>query len=81
MNCCLDRMVMSLQIGDTFLVCSDGINKAVTDDQLEVVLADPVDGLAARIVAQAVTSGSRDDASAIVVRYEGEMLADEDEVP
>jgi len=77
----LDRLVTSLQAGDTFLVCSDGINKAVSDDQLEAVLADPVDGLAARIVAQAVTSGSRDDASAIVVRYEGEGTGNEGGAP
>ena len=67
----LDRVVTEIQEGDTFLVCSDGITKSLSDPDLDLLLADPIDGLAARVVAQALAQGSSDDISAILVRCIG----------
>lgn len=68
----LDRLVTAVQPDDTFLICSDGITKVVTDHDLGLMLADPIEGLAARVVAQAVALGTTDDASAVLVRYSGQ---------
>ncbi len=67
----LDRLVTSAEPGDTFLICSDGITKFIGDIELAGFLNDPLDGLAARIVAAVVERGGNDDATAIVVRYSG----------
>lgn len=64
----LDRIVTTIEDNDTFLVCSDGITKALSDRDLNRLLAGPVEGLAARVVAAAVEAGSSDDISAILVR-------------
>lgn len=67
----LDRLVTAIEPDDTFLVCSDGITKAMSDQELNGLLAEPVEGLAARIVANALEQGGTDDISAIVVRFAG----------
>jgi serine/threonine protein phosphatase PrpC len=64
----LDRVVTTIEVGDTFLVCSDGLTKVLSDEDLNTLLAEPIEGLAARLVASAVTEGSTDDVSAILVR-------------
>jgi serine/threonine protein phosphatase PrpC len=64
----LDRLVTTIEPDDTFLVCSDGLTKVLSDDDLNVLLAEPLEGLAARLVASAVAGGSTDDVSAILVR-------------
>lgn len=64
----LDRVVTTIEAGDTFLVCSDGLTKVLSDEDLNTLLAEPIEGLAARLVASAVTEGSTDDVSAILVR-------------
>jgi len=67
----LDRLVTSAEPGDTFLICSDGITKFLDDSELAAFLIEPLDGLAARIVAAVVERRGNDDATAIVVRYTG----------
>jgi serine/threonine protein phosphatase PrpC len=67
----LDRVVTTIEPDDTFLVCSDGLTKALSNQNLNALLAEPIEGLAARLVASAVTEGSTDDISAILVRCAG----------
>jgi serine/threonine protein phosphatase PrpC len=65
----LDRLVTTAEPGDRFLVCSDGVTKVMSDNDLARYLEDPLDGLAARIIAAVVDRGGNDDATAIIVRY------------
>jgi serine/threonine protein phosphatase PrpC len=67
----LDRLVTTIEHDDTFLVCSDGITKAMADDELNVLMAEPIEGLAARVMTVALEQGATDDVSAIVVRFTG----------
>lgn len=67
----LDRLVTGVEPADTFLVCSDGITKVLSDHELNGLLAEPIEGLAPRIVASAVEQGATDDISVIVVRLAG----------
>ncbi len=64
----IDRIVSQVQPGDTLLVCSDGLTKALTDEEIASFLADPLLGLAERMIARAVVLGARDDITAIVAR-------------
>ena len=64
----LDRVVTAIHAGDTFLVCSDGVTKTLSDLDLEAMLADSIDGLAATVVTRAVDQGATDDVSAILIR-------------
>ncbi len=56
------------QPGDTLLLCSDGLNKTLTDDELAVLMGEPLPGLAERLVARAVANGGRDDVTAVIAR-------------
>ena len=55
---------------DAVLICSDGLHTAVSDAQLEGVLrAEPDPEQAARtLVDTALTQGSRDNITALVIR-------------
>lgn len=62
------RRVTPTQPGDTLLLCSDGLNKTLTDDELAVLMGEPLPGLAERLVARAVANGGRDDVTAVIAR-------------
>jgi serine/threonine protein phosphatase PrpC len=68
----LGRVVTPAEMGDTFLICSDGVPKVMQDIELAQFLDGPLEGLAMRIVAAAVAKGGTDDTTAVIVRYEGE---------
>jgi serine/threonine protein phosphatase PrpC len=68
----LERLVTTAEPGDKFLVCSDGVTKVMSDGDLARFLEDPLEGLAARIIAAVVEKGGNDDATAIIVRYGSE---------
>jgi len=59
--------------GDRFLLCSDGLNDEVRDDEIADVIAKQDDPQAAsdELVAMAVSAGGRDNVSAVVVHYGG----------
>jgi serine/threonine protein phosphatase PrpC len=61
----------SLEPGDMLLLCSDGLNRAITDAEIAGVL----DGHSAvraadRLIERALTRGARDNVSAVVIEYE-----------
>jgi PPM family protein phosphatase len=62
-----------LRGGETLLLCSDGLHGVLDDDRLQAILeAEPdVRGAAERLVRAALDAGTRDNVTAIVVRYEG----------
>lgn len=66
-----DVLTLDLQAGDTFLVCSDGVTNHVTDEGIQVLLAQHSPSQAAlRLVESALAGGGSDNASAIVVRVD-----------
>ena len=66
----VETSMVDLAAGDTFLVCSDGLSDALTDDALTAALrsdtsvSDVADGL----VAEAIRAGVRDNVTAVVLR-------------
>jgi serine/threonine protein phosphatase PrpC len=65
-----DLVVVEPREGDVFLLCSDGLNKSLSDDVIHEVLdnePDP-DRAAAELIARANTARARDNVTAIVVR-------------
>lgn len=69
----LDRLVVELRLGETLLLCSDGLTKVVADDELRPLLAEPLDGLPERLVARAIANAGTDDITVLVIRYVAPM--------
>jgi serine/threonine protein phosphatase PrpC len=64
-----DMTVENVRVGDTFLLCTDGVHDAVDDDVIAELLASAdVDRAAANLVAAAYAAGGRDNITAVVVR-------------
>lgn len=68
----LDCVVFDIEAGDSLLLCSDGVCGAIPEDRLEALLADADETRAEHVIAEAVTWGTRDDATALVIRICGE---------
>lgn len=62
-----------LAAGDLFLLCSDGLHSVLAPDALKTTVEQQPDlDLAAReLVSRALDEGSRDNVTALLVRYEG----------
>ncbi|HVG54454.1 MAG TPA: Stp1/IreP family PP2C-type Ser/Thr phosphatase [Vicinamibacterales bacterium] len=56
--------------GDTLLLCSDGLHGVVNDDAIATLLRQPgsVEEIASELVERALSSGSTDNITAVVVR-------------
>ena len=56
--------------GDTLLLCSDGLHGVVNDDAIATLLRQPgsVEQIASELVERALSSGSTDNITAVVVR-------------
>jgi protein phosphatase len=65
--------------GDVFLMCSDGVHGAVSDDDLELILglADSAEDIARIIVERAIANNSDDNCTAVVVKIEGTQGGEE----
>jgi serine/threonine protein phosphatase PrpC len=64
----LDMVTGRVLRGDRFLLCSDGLSKAVEDDTLGAILrADPPDAAADRLLAEALGRKARDNVTAVVL--------------
>ena len=63
-----------LKGGEIILLCSDGLHGALEADAVrDVLLGTPeVEGAAQRLVTTAMDRGSRDNVTALVVRYEAD---------
>jgi serine/threonine protein phosphatase PrpC len=60
-----------LQVGDVFMLCSDGITNHVNDEQIAEILATSSPSTAAwKLVGQALVGGGSDNATAMVVRVD-----------
>jgi protein phosphatase len=65
---------LNLEPGDVMLLCSDGLHGVLEPAALrDILTAQPDVNLAAReLVNAALEQGSRDNVTALVVRYEGQ---------
>ncbi len=63
----VDLWELDLDVGDQFLLCSDGVTGALDDEAIAAAWAEPtgVGTVAERIVAAAAKVGSRDDVTAV----------------
>jgi len=64
----------TLNSGDTLLLCSDGLHGVLSPATLTDILgrADDFDGIPQTLVDLALTQGTRDNLTALVVRYEAD---------
>lgn len=67
----IDCAIVDLMPGDGLLLCSDGVCGAIPPARLERMLGTDPGATAEQVVAEAVACGTRDDATAIVVRIAG----------
>jgi serine/threonine protein phosphatase PrpC len=60
-----------LRDGDTLLLCSDGVHNVLDEPALMRLMADgrPVEAMAESVVAAAIDGGTRDNVTALVLRY------------
>ena len=62
----------ALKPGDVLLLCSDGLNRAVGDNDIAAILRDnPVTSAADRLIEQALACSARDNVSGVVIEYVG----------
>jgi serine/threonine protein phosphatase PrpC len=68
----LDVAVFDVCLGDTFLLCSDGLHRELAHDRIgEVLGLDDVGECASLLVAECLERGARDNVSVVVSRCEG----------
>jgi protein phosphatase len=66
-----DIECMDLSVGDTFMVCSDGVMNHVSDDEIGQILRTNAPSAAAwKLVGQALIGGGSDNTTAMVVRID-----------
>ena len=76
----LDLEIIRLQPGDRLLLCSDGLDKEVSDDEIQQAMHDmPDGGFANSLVELALERGSRDNVTVIGVEISGPLEMDESE--
>lgn len=68
----VDVMNENPQVGDVYLLCSDGLSGMVTDDQMAMILAeeDDLDAACERLIESANEHGGTDNITVILVRCE-----------
>ena len=65
----LEQVHGAIAPGDVFMLCSDGIIKALEDEDIAALLgASEVDGMADALIQDALVAGARDNITAITVR-------------
>lgn len=62
----LDKAIGAVAAGDTFLLCSDGLTKALAEAEIAAYL--DADEPALALIAAALAAGARDNVTAVVVR-------------
>ena len=67
----LDLNVFNLQVGDTLLLCSDGLYNAVKQDDIILTLSLPTaETIVKKLIARALENGASDNVSVIIVKGE-----------
>lgn len=63
----IERRVVEIKDGDLFVLCSDGLLKGMTEDDLIGILSDNWDNAADRLLAKSISGGSSDDITLVLV--------------
>lgn len=72
----VDLNVFSTQVGDTFLLCSDGLYNAVPEPNIESVLSQRgAEACALELMKASLESGAEDNVSVVVVKGEPGTIA------
>jgi PPM family protein phosphatase len=68
----VEARAFEIQAGDRLLLCSDGLNEALTDEQISAALAADVEpeAVATSLMAQALSGDAKDNITAVVVRFQ-----------
>jgi len=65
----IDVDIVKTEPGDTFLLCSDGLNKHVTDSEINEILQLPdVNDISARLVETTLSRGAIDNVTVVIAR-------------
>jgi serine/threonine protein phosphatase PrpC len=71
LDICIDINVFSAQIGDTFLLCSDGLYNMVSKDEIiKSISSMPIHEAVEDLVQKALDQGANDNVSVILVKGE-----------
>ena len=63
----LEAQIQEIRPGDTFLLCSDGLNKEVNDTEIESILnTTPIDQVASQLLECSLEAGGRDNITVVV---------------
>lgn len=65
---CVDSAVFAPEVGDTFLLCSDGLYNEVCEDSIRRKLSLSPDEAVAKLMDEALANGGRDNVSIVVVK-------------
>ena len=65
-----DVFGMEAELGDLFLLCTDGLTRELSDKRIESLLAEglPLDELSSHLVAAAKKAGGHDNITCLLVR-------------
>jgi protein phosphatase len=75
----VDTGLVDLMPGDRYLLCSDGLHGYLKEDEIPLLVSEPLSSVSQTLVDLANTRGGRDNITAIVVETFGED--DDDTVP
>lgn len=71
----VDINVFTTQVGDVFLLCSDGLHNVVeAEDITETLSSTHIDQVSQRLIEQTINNGAPDNVSAIVVKGEAKAV-------
>ena len=68
----MQSLVLEPRAGDVYLLCTDGLTKMLTDEEIRDVLLDEgtAEAAASTLVARANDEGGRDNVTALVMQIE-----------
>lgn len=69
-----DVLTIDLDKDDVILLCSDGLNNAVTDEQICDILLSDADTAADKLIDAALTSGGTDNITVFIAKTDGNQL-------
>jgi serine/threonine protein phosphatase PrpC len=77
----IDTFSLETQPGDMLLLCTDGLNTMISEQDIAGALASPTPAadIARKLVRSALKAGGEDNVTAVVVRFGEATAADEDE--
>lgn len=70
----VDISTFNVQLGDTFLLCSDGLYNAVDENEIELYMqSHDTDNAVKQLIVRALENGAADNVSVIIVKSVSEM--------